>query len=83
MIENEEVMKEKLYEFAKKHNFENYSVNVYKSILPDEGVINFAEELEADMIALAYSWKKRYSSLVYREFSGRYCEPNTATSLDT
>ncbi|MEN7546436.1 universal stress protein [Rapidithrix thailandica] len=38
--------------FAKENGFENYTSNLYNSIEVEEGVLNFARSVDADMIAM-------------------------------
>lgn len=63
VMENEEVMKERLEEFASLNNLENYTVNVFKSITPDSGIMYFAEEKDADMIAIGTHGRKGLSRI--------------------
>ena len=39
-------------EFMEKYSFENASFNIYNELDEEEGIISFAEEIEADLIAL-------------------------------
>jgi nucleotide-binding universal stress UspA family protein len=39
--------------FAKKLLLKNYTINVYNDTTPEEGIINFANSIDADMIAMA------------------------------
>ncbi len=39
--------------FAKKLFFKNYTINVYNDTSPEEGIINFANSINSDMIAMA------------------------------
>lgn len=39
--------------FAKKLFFKNYTINVYNDTSPEEGIINFADSINSDMIAMA------------------------------
>jgi len=44
--------KQTMSEFADKHQLHNYSINVYNDKLEETGIIRFAEEIDADLIAL-------------------------------
>jgi nucleotide-binding universal stress UspA family protein len=39
--------------FAKKHNLVDYTINVFNDVSEEEGIIYFAEQIDADMIAMA------------------------------
>ena len=41
-----------LRDFADKHQLQNYTVNIYNDRQEEDGIIYFAEEVEADLIAL-------------------------------
>jgi len=45
-------MIEKIRSFALENEFEDYTVNIRKNIQPDSGIIEFAKEISADMIAM-------------------------------
>lgn len=45
--------KKDLNEFATSHQFKNFTVNVFSDLTEEEGIIHFAEEIDADLIALA------------------------------
>jgi nucleotide-binding universal stress UspA family protein len=40
-------------EFAKKLKLTNYTINVFNDVSEEEGIIYFAESINADMIAMA------------------------------
>lgn len=40
-------------EFVKEHQLENYSMEVFNSSSEEEGIIEFAEDSNADLIAMA------------------------------
>ena len=70
ILKNEEEMKQKLEEFAQRHMLLNYSVNVSKAIFVDAGIMNYADEINADMIAITTGGKKGIAYL----FSGSLAE---------
>ncbi len=39
--------------FIKKYDIENYTINIYNDLTEEEGILNFAGEIGADMIAMA------------------------------
>lgn len=51
-FENDRVVKTNMEKFAKKNKLEKITFNVYNDVLEDEGIIHFAEEKKADMLAL-------------------------------
>ena len=38
--------------FAKKHNLTNYSLNIYNDVTEEEGIVCFADEIDADLISM-------------------------------
>ncbi len=66
----EEEMNQKLEEFAHRHMLLNYSVNVFKAIFVDAGIMNYADKIDADMIALTTGGRKGIAYL----FSGSLAE---------
>ncbi len=52
-FQREMVVREYLKQFAKKVNLKNFEIHVYCDLHPREGIINFAEWINADMIAMA------------------------------
>jgi len=46
------VFKEKMRSFADAYGLENYSVHIYSSTSEEDGIIYYAEEINADMIAI-------------------------------
>ncbi len=47
------VVKKYMAEFAKKLQLKNYTINVFNDVSEEEGIIYFAESINADMIAMA------------------------------
>ncbi|MFC2126340.1 universal stress protein [Bacteroidota bacterium] len=39
--------------FAEKYNLDNYTLNIYNDFIEEDGIIYFAQDIDADMIALA------------------------------
>ncbi|HTH55244.1 MAG TPA: universal stress protein [Cyclobacteriaceae bacterium] len=52
-FQRDRVSKDNLYKFAKKLGLKNYTINVYNDVGEEEGIIYFAESINADMIAMA------------------------------
>ena len=52
-FQRDRVVKDYMDKFAKKLGFKNYTINVYNDTSTEEGVIYFAESINADMIAMA------------------------------
>ncbi len=52
-FQRDAVVKKYMNDFAKKLQFKNYTVNVFNDITEEEGIIYFAESINADMIAMA------------------------------
>ncbi|MCD9018616.1 universal stress protein [Parachryseolinea silvisoli] len=50
--EQDAVVLERLEAFAERLGFENYTVNIYHDMDAEAGILKFAHEIEADMIAL-------------------------------
>lgn len=70
VIKNEEKMKDEMTKFTVDHKIENYTVNIFKAIAPDEGIMYFAEEIYADMIAISTHGRKGLAHI----FSGSLAE---------
>ncbi|MDY0780858.1 universal stress protein [Tenacibaculum sp. IB213877] len=51
-FENTYECKRRIHNFIKKHNIENYSINIYNDSSVENGILNFANEIDADIIAL-------------------------------
>lgn len=49
----EREMNKQMKEFAEKNNVENYDLNIYNDVVEEDGIIFFADDIKADMIALA------------------------------
>lgn len=51
-FETDRYYKKAMKEFVEKHRLENYTMNVYNDDPEEDGIIYFAEDINADMIAL-------------------------------
>ena len=47
------VVREYMEKFAKKQGLKNYTINIFNDITEEEGIIYFAETIDADLIAMA------------------------------
>lgn len=52
-FENNRNMFSQMQKFVQKYNMKNYSLNFYNDYMEEDGIIYFAQDIEADMIALA------------------------------
>ncbi|MEQ8425493.1 MAG: universal stress protein, partial [Cyclobacteriaceae bacterium] len=52
-FQRDRVAKDYMEKFAKRLGLKNYTVNVYNDITEEEGIIYFADSINADMIAMA------------------------------
>ncbi|MGB1042399.1 MAG: universal stress protein [Tenacibaculum sp.] len=52
-FENTQETRTKIKDFIEKHNLKNYSINVYNDSSVEKGILNFSNEVNADVIALA------------------------------
>ena len=52
-FQRDSVVKKYMDQFAKKLQLKNYTVNVFNDVTEEEGIIYFAESINADMIAMA------------------------------
>jgi nucleotide-binding universal stress UspA family protein len=47
------VVKKYMEDFAKKLGLKNYTINIFNDMTEEEGIIYFADSIDADMIAMA------------------------------
>jgi nucleotide-binding universal stress UspA family protein len=52
-FQRDHIVKDYMAKFAKKLGLKNYTINVYNDIDTEEGIIRFAESIDADLIAMA------------------------------
>jgi nucleotide-binding universal stress UspA family protein len=62
--------KQTMEQFAKKYQLENYTINVYNDKAPEDGIISFAGEIKAQLIAMATHGRTGFSQL----FNGSIAE---------
>lgn len=52
-FQRDAVVKQYMQDFAKKLQLKNYTINVFNDLTEEEGIIYFAESIDADLIAMA------------------------------
>lgn len=52
-FENTRTILKQMQDFISAYNITNYTVNIYNDFMEEDGIIYFAQDMEADMIALA------------------------------
>jgi nucleotide-binding universal stress UspA family protein len=51
-FETDRQIKEKMKKFVEKYDLKNYTLNIYNHSIEEDGIIYFAEDIHADLIAL-------------------------------
>jgi len=51
-FERDKNTKERMEQFAQKNGLSNYSLNIYNDVTEEEGIVCFAEDIEADLISM-------------------------------
>jgi nucleotide-binding universal stress UspA family protein len=52
-FESSRTIKKRIQDFVQRHKLENYTIEIYNESTEEDGIIFFAEDIDADMIALA------------------------------
>lgn len=52
-FESSRTIKKRIHAFVQKHGLKNYTMEIYNESTEEDGIIYFAEDIDADMIALA------------------------------
>jgi nucleotide-binding universal stress UspA family protein len=52
-FQKDHVVREYMEKFAKKLQLKNYTINIYNDFSTEDGIIRFADQVNADMIAMA------------------------------
>ena len=52
-FETHRQIKKEVETFVEKYELENYTINIYDDVVEEDGIIYFADDIDADMIALA------------------------------
>ncbi len=63
-FENDRYYKTEMEKFAQQHGLENYTLNVYNDSDEEDGIIYFAEQVDADMIAMGTHGRSGISRLL-------------------
>ncbi len=64
MFENSRQSLKKIKEYVVKHDLKNVDIEVFNSSSEEEGIIEFAEEIDADMIAMATHGRTGFLHLI-------------------
>lgn len=62
-FESTKVVKEKMQQFIADFNLSNYTINIYNDRTIVQGIVNFADEIDADLIALSTHERSGLSKL--------------------
>lgn len=76
-FENTQLSKQKIKDFADKHNISDYSINIYNDSSVENGILNFSNEKNADIIALATHGRSGLSHI----FNGSITKNLSKTSI--
>lgn len=57
--------RDRLDKFVKRYQFKNYTINIYNHVNPEEGIIDFANTLNAELIAMGTHGRKGISHVMY------------------
>lgn len=63
-FETDRYYRKEMQKFADKHNLQNYTLNVYNDDVEEDGITYFAEDINADMIALGTHGRTGISHLL-------------------
>jgi nucleotide-binding universal stress UspA family protein len=63
-FQRDSVVKKYMVNFAKEHQFKNYTINVYNDLNEEEGIIYFADSMNADMIAMATHGRSGFAHIL-------------------
>lgn len=58
------ITKERLTSFAKRFMVKNYAINVFNHIGKEEGILRFASDLNADLVALGTHGRRGFAHLI-------------------
>lgn len=57
--------RDRLDKFVKRYQFKNYTINIYNHVNPEDGIIDFANTLNAELIAMGTHGRKGISHVMY------------------
>jgi nucleotide-binding universal stress UspA family protein len=63
-FQRDHIVKDDLYRFAKDISLKNYTINVYNDVNVEEGIIRYADSIEADMIAMATHGRTGFAHVI-------------------
>lgn len=63
-FQRDHVTRDYMEKFAKKLGLKNYTINIYNDINEEEGIIYFAESINADLIAMATSGRTGFAHVL-------------------
>ncbi|MFP4091279.1 MAG: universal stress protein [Cyclobacteriaceae bacterium] len=63
-FESDRYYRKEMQKFVDKYKLQNYTINVYNDDLEEDGIVFFAEDVNADMIALATHGRRGLSHLL-------------------
>ena len=63
-FQKDHVVKDYMEKFAKKLQLKNYTINVYNDLTAEEGIIRFADSVNADMIAMATHGRTGFAHVI-------------------
>ncbi len=58
------VVKKYMQDFAKKLQLKNFTINVFNDVSEEEGIIYFADSIDADLIAMATHWRTGFAHVL-------------------
>jgi nucleotide-binding universal stress UspA family protein len=63
-FQRDAVVKKRMQDFAKKLQLKNFTVNVFNDLTEEEGIIYFAESINADLIAMATHGRTGFAHVI-------------------
>ena len=63
-FERDKLTKIRMRQFIEKHKIQNCTVNIYSDITEEDGIISFAEDKNADMIAMITHGRTGFAHLI-------------------
>lgn len=63
-FQRDHIVKNYMHQFAKNISLKNYTINVYNDVSVEEGVIRYADSIEADMIAMATHGRTGFAHVI-------------------
>ncbi len=63
-FQRDHIVKDYMDKFAKKLGFKNFTINIFNDLTIEEGVIRFADQIDADMIAMATHGRSGFAHVI-------------------